>query len=81
MKVWITEYALTRGIVEAEYIKSCGANVILFKLGNSTRNRFTIKERCHESKESAIKQAEEMRQKQIASLEKQIEKLERIRFK
>lgn len=43
MKVWITKYALTDGIIEAE-------------------------------------KAEEMRQKKIESLKKQIEKLEEMRF-
>lgn len=35
----------------------------------------------HRTKESAIAKAEEMRKKKIASLKKQIEKLEKMEFK
>lgn len=35
----------------------------------------------HKSRESAIAKAEEMRKKKIASLKKQIEKLEKMEFK
>ena len=66
MKVWITKYALTRGIIETENLNNC----------------YSGKEYSwiHYDKNSAIQKAEEMRQKKIASLKKQIEKLERMRF-
>ena len=66
MKVWITKYALTRGIIETENL-----NDYYSGKGYSW---------MHYNKESAIKKAEEMRQKKIASLKEQIEKLERMRF-
>lgn len=77
MKVWITKYALTQGIIEADgvrtsqgiYIKNSGLNTDYF-YGSD----------WYFDKESAIKKAEEMRQKKIASLKKQIEKLEEMRF-
>lgn len=85
MKVWITKYALTRGIEEITsedvsrmFIKKNGDLVMygesgMFPVSYSSDNYFL-------DKESAVKKAEEMRQKKIESLKKQIEKLERMRF-
>ena len=56
MKVWITKYALTRGIIETDNLNDC----------------YSGKEYSwiHYDKEAAIQKAEEMRQKKIESLEK-----------
>ena len=82
MKVWITKYALTDGILEKECVEC----------GNGTDGMIREKENSypvyyhgegkdwHRTKESAIKKAEEMRQKKIENLKKQIKKLERMRF-
>ena len=43
-------------------------------------NHFFERTEYHETKESAIQKAEEMRQKKIESLKKQIKKLEEMRF-
>lgn len=83
MKVWITKYALTDGIIETiaykltwrTYIvipKYRGTGVGMIRLMNILD--FSI------SKKSAIKEAEEMRHKKIESLKKQIKKLEEMRF-
>ena len=83
MKVWITKYALTDGLIEAiaykltwrTYIvipKYRGTDVGMIRLMNILD--FSI------SKKSAIQKAEEMRQKKIESLKKQIKKLEEVRF-
>ena len=83
MKVWITKYALTDGIIEAiaykltwrTYIvipKYIGTRVGIIRLMNILDYSVT--------KELAVKKAEEMRQKKIASLKKQIKKLEEMRF-
>ena len=77
MKVWMTKYALTDGIIEADgvrttqgvYIANSGLNTDWF-YGSD----------WHSNKQSAINKAEEMRQNKIASLKKQIEKLEEMRF-
>lgn len=66
MKVWITKYALTRGIIETDNLNDCYSGK-----GYSW---------IHYDKEAAIQKSEEMRQKKIASLKKQIEKLEEMRF-
>ena len=77
MKVWITKYALTDGIIEADgvrttqgvYIANSGLNTDWF-YGSD----------WHSNKQSAINKAEEMRQKEVESLKKKIKKLEGMRF-
>ena len=83
MKVWITKYALTDGIIEGEVI-GCKNDDLVFYDGQIKDGGEHLRKRFGEwciSKEEAIQKAEEMRQKKIASLKKQIEKLEEIRFK
>ena len=85
MKVWITKYALTDGIEEID-----SANVAIMEVEGTgyltiCRNAGNLPEAYNKKyysldKESAIHKAEEMRQKKITSLKKQIEKLERMRF-
>ena len=87
MKVWITKYALTDGIIEGEALeKQC---VLGFGITKSETKYFLrskngdqyldIGDFCF-TYELAIQKAEEMRRKKIDSLKKQIEKLERMRF-
>ena len=79
MKVWITKYALTDGIIEAD-AELCGLDIISASWDNGTKcGNFGSEEWCGRKK-SAVKKAEEMRQKKITSMKKQIEKLERMRF-
>ena len=85
MKAWITKYALTQGIIGVEIIDNClsadpTGNMIKIRDGNINTYYHGKGNEWHETKESAIKKAEEMRQKKIASLKKQIEKLERMKF-
>ena len=85
MKVWITKYALTRGIIEIDvsdfhrtYVKPNGTMCFYDKFGNMV---CSYKKLEHFGlKELAIQKAEEMRQKKIESLKKQIKKLEEMRF-
>lgn len=79
MKVWITKYALTSGILEKE-AEVCTDNMISVKDTGYYTVYFHGNE-WHKSRESAIAKAEEMRKKKIASLKKQIEKLEKMEFK
>ena len=78
MKVWITKYALTDGIIEAE-AKDCGYGMIE-TVGKYSNYFHGEGRQWHKEKESAITKAEEMRQKKIASLKKQIERLEKMKF-
>lgn len=79
MKVWITKYALTKGVTEKN-VDICGDGMV-----NESDNRSPVYyhgegKDWHRTKESALAKAEEMRKKRIASLRKQIEKLEKLRF-
>ena len=85
MKVWITKYALTIGIIEIDdsdfqrtYVKPNGMICFYDEFGDVV---CSYKRSEHFGlKELAIQKAEEMRQKKIASLKNQIEKLEGMRF-
>ncbi len=82
MKVWITKYALTAGISEAE-ARLCSANndmVEVVKSGVSTYYHGEGRE-WHRTKEQALAQAEQMRVDKIASLEKQIDRLRKLTWK
>ena len=85
MKVWITKYALTDGIIEAEHVPGVaevGKEYAFFiDANNQLAAHFYIPyEELVFDKESAVQRAEKMRQKKIASLKKKIEKLEKVRF-
>ncbi|MEL7494169.1 MAG: hypothetical protein AAGJ95_09435 [Cyanobacteria bacterium J06554_11] len=81
VKVWITKYALTKGIQEAE--AETWANhkgmVSVPKWGALATFHGEGRE-WHRTRESALKRAEEMRLRRIASLEKQLDKLRALRF-
>lgn len=79
MKVWITKYALTDGIIEAEG-EPYGLEWVSVNWDNGCQCNDFEQGEWFDTKERAIKKAEEMRQKKIASLKKQIEKLEMMRF-
>ena len=79
MKVWITKYALTDGIIEAEG-EPYGLERVSASWDNGCRCNDFEQGEWFDTKERAIKKAEEMRQKKIESLKKQIEKLEEMRF-
>ena len=71
MKVWITKYALTDGIikVEAEQDRLTYRFVVT---DGVFRNEWFNRTDCFTSRSSAIKKAEEMRQKKIASLKSRL---------
>jgi hypothetical protein len=78
---YVTAYALTMGIqkVEALHCVSTDENMIVypFDVGHS----FAHDNEWHFTAEEAVARAEEMREKKIASLKKQIAKLEKLEFK
>lgn len=84
MKVWITKYALTSGIREAEAVPTgVSLDMILVPARSDTRfpEHFHGQGReWHMLKENAVARAEAMRTAKIASLRKQIAKLEKLRF-
>ncbi len=80
-KVFITKYALTKGIIEKE------ADIRPFRDGSKfayIRGELFIGYKmtvdAFYDYESAIQRAEEVRKKRIASLKRQIEKLEKLSF-
>lgn len=80
MKVYITKYALTTGIIEreVEVANHCSTMV-------SFKNEHNYFESYHkpdwfETKVEAITRAELMKTKKIESLKKQIKKLEKLQF-
>lgn len=79
MKVWIAKYALTKGIFEMDVeSQSEDGKSVYGKAWNQCFYGQGV-EWC-ETKSAAIARAEEMRKKKIASLKKQIEKLENMTF-
>lgn len=79
MKVWITKYALTDGIIEAEG-EPYGLEWVSASWDNGCLcNNFEQGE-WFDTRERAILKAEEMRQKKIECLKNQIKKLEEMRF-
>ena len=85
VRVWITKYALTKGILERDVEDFClntdpTGNIICIN-ENGYRQYFHGKgNEWHDDKQSAIAKAEMMRKKKITKLEKQIEKLKNIKF-
>lgn len=78
MKVYITKYALTKGIIETEDAEICysiSENMIRSKkYGCFHGNEWQL------TKEEAILRAESMKEKKIQSLESQLEKLKGLKF-
>ena len=76
MTAYITRYCLTDGIQEIEG-ETNSANPEYFYTGNMT---LFDKRDWHTTREAAVAQAEQMRIKKIASLKKQIARLEKLKF-
>lgn len=77
MKIWITKYALSKGIV-VEHAEHRGGDLWVFS-GGFVDSRLEGRD-WHRTEESAMACAEEMRVKKIASLKKNISKLENLTF-
>lgn len=76
MKVFITQYALTRGIFEAE----CEITGDMAVQKNGHLHMYFHKSDWHKTMDAAVRQAESMRTKKITSLQKQIAKLRELKF-
>lgn len=78
-KVFITKYALTKGIIEVEAeLHKSSYNGELFIMNDYCSHY--IGKGAFLDKSDALKKAEEMRKKKISSLKKQIGKLEKMTF-
>ena len=84
MKVWITKYALTQGIYEADAEICSGTdfsgNMICIKNYSFPQYFHGKGKQWAETKEQAIVIADSIRKKKIESIYKQIYKLERLNF-
>lgn len=80
MRVWITKYALTDGIIESNANPVLCGSVCISDTISPVLCRVLNEGEWHSDKKQAIDKAEEMRQKEIDSLKKQIKKLEEMRF-
>jgi hypothetical protein len=81
MKLWVTKYALTRGLFQAEFEEYVASNGRKYWSGApGYRNLFFRAggSEAIESLDEAKKIASEMARKKIASLERQIAKLRKL---
>lgn len=79
--VWITKYALTSGIQERRLLEVCSERMItVVPPPGEYGCIFFHKPDWHDTKAEAVAQAEKMRVKKLASLEKQIAQLTALRF-
>jgi hypothetical protein len=76
---WVTKYALTTGIYEADGIYFEDSNTNMVRV-HGTFDDYLHGSDWHISKQSAIAQAEKMRQAKIKSVKKQLAKLESMKF-
>ena len=81
MKFFLSKYALTGGIKEVEGKMMAGdmKGFVYAKL-DGYENIYVIGRDVHEIREAAVEAAETMRKRKIASLQKQIAKLEKLSF-
>lgn len=82
MHVWITKYALTTGITEAdaEICSSSTEGRMIEVPSKLCYGSYFHRPDWHETREAAVNRAEVMRQKKLASLKKQISRLEALSF-
>jgi hypothetical protein len=82
MQVFITKYALTKGILEFDDAEESGGSTQMISIPSLGWNGHFYGEgkEWHRDKESAIARAEEMRLNVIKSHEKSILKLQKMRF-
>lgn len=79
--VWVTKYALTRGIAECEIVDAPDWTSVVWVIwpGEPYQTSTTTMER-HPTREAALTRANEMKAAKIASLKRQIERLEALVF-
>lgn len=82
MKVWITKYALTKGVLEREVEICPTATGMVACRDPEFRGEFYSGEgkNWHRTKESAVKRAFEMRDAKLSSLVKQMDRLKKLQF-
>ncbi|CAG9172489.1 hypothetical protein CURE108131_23020 [Cupriavidus respiraculi] len=79
MKVWITKYALSVGLYQAE-AERCSSRMIEVRDSSVGLPQYFHGAEWHEDRDVAVAQCEAMRNKKLESLRKQIAKLEKLTF-
>lgn len=85
MKVWITKHALTQGIWEVDAaLSGTSKNMIQVRRDKNDNHPWSAmyyhKGEWHEKKEHALAHAEDMKERKLASLRKQIAKISKLSF-
>ena len=80
IQVWITRYAITSGIGKAFGFPSKMGTGSFIKNPGSWKCETIRTKHWHKTEAEAVARAKEMRDKKIASLKKQIAKLEAMKF-
>lgn len=78
--IYITKYALTKGIIEAELIKTDSDRATVPSLSNPEYRQMFYKGEWFYTLEQAKIRAEEMREAKLKSLDKQMKKVSAIKF-
>ena len=82
MKIWNSKYALTEGLIEQEGEEFGEVGSSIIRVGSPLRKEYLYGEgkEWHRTRESALARAEVMRRAKIASVRKQLARLEALRF-
>lgn len=78
-KIWVTRWALTGGIIQADAEFRNNGSMAIYRVDNGPRNMVHTGD-FHLSEEAAIQRAYIMRAKKIQSLNKQLEKIQKLSF-
>lgn len=81
MRVFITKYALTQGVFEVEGELDRDGEYLIWKNSGSWIKQYTHKRDFSLSLQDALTIAEQARVKKLASLKKQLSKLEALEVK
>jgi hypothetical protein len=79
MKVWITKYALTKGILEKD-ADSSSVSKEMIKVRDDKYTEYYHGQDWHLNKENAIIRAEKMRKGKLDSLKREIERIQNVKF-
>ncbi len=77
MIVYITKYALTKGIVEAEGVEK---SVTMIAVKGKFGDAYYHNNEWHTNKGAAIEMAKRMQNRRIASLQKSMESVKKLKF-
>lgn len=81
MKAYVTKHALTEGIREVDNAETfASGTAIQYTYGKGSFPCFAHGKDWHKTREEAVAQARVMQERKLASLRKQISRIEKLRF-